>query len=119
MKTMTYFISFFNFTLYRHNIATKKLKFKKNFKFKKKKSRKGPPFENSRYSGEVHLLFYSGLGPLIRWKLNDFMGALCLTVPIFLFRVIFIPAYTNPDKKAHRIKMALMVPKLDSGLTPA
>ena len=34
-------------------------------------------------------------------------------VPNFLFRVIFIPAYTNPDKKAHPIKMALTVPKPD------
>ena len=41
------------------------------------------------------------------------MVALCLTVPNFLFPVIFIPAYTNPDKKAHRIKMALTVPKPD------
>ena len=41
------------------------------------------------------------------------MGALCLTVPNFLFRVIFIPAYTNPDKKAYPQKMALMVPKPD------
>ena len=41
------------------------------------------------------------------------MGALCLTVPNFLFRVIFIPAYTNPDKKAMPIKMALTVPKPD------
>ena len=41
------------------------------------------------------------------------MGALCLTVPNFLFRVIFIPAYTNPHKKSHPIKMALTVPKPD------
>ena len=41
------------------------------------------------------------------------MVALCLTVPNFLFRVIFIPAYTNPDKKAMPIKMALTVPKPD------
>ena len=41
------------------------------------------------------------------------MGALCLTVPNFLFRVIFIPAYTNPDKKAYPQKMALTVPEPD------
>ena len=41
------------------------------------------------------------------------MEALCLTVPNFIFRVIFIPAYTNPDKKSHPTKMALTVPKPD------
>ena len=59
------------------------------------------------------LYFYAVLFQLLRHKIFDFMGALCLTVPKFIFRVIFILAYTNPHKKSHPTKKALTVPKPD------